>query len=176
MIGYSLPYVILVLVYLLLGILEIRYTKFKRIIQICESCIFILFFGARGYIGTDWYNYYNYYSTTTLQDWGTADYEFLFSLLAKLFHQIGFNFSFWIFFLTSFQAFLFDKYFSKKVPYMFFAYIMLIAIFPNLLIDTIRNFICRKTRFFMPSRSWFEWPAMVSLGLSCGSTGCKSGY
>lgn len=140
MINYSLPYVGIIILYIILGSFEIKENKYFRFLQRIECVIFVFFFGCRGYIGTDWLNYYNYYTNTSLFVWDSNDYEIIFSLVAKLFHESGASFSIWIFFLTLVQAYLFDRFFSKKIKYMFLAYIVLISVFPNLFIDTLRNF------------------------------------
>lgn len=139
MLDYSLPYLLVIIAYLILGYLEIRFARKKRAIQVIECLLFILFFGLRGNIGTDWINYQEYY--TTKSQWNFTRYEPGFCMLANLSSAVNLNYSSWIFVISILQGFLFDFYFSKKVKYMSLAYIVLISFYPNLVIDTLRNFI-----------------------------------
>lgn len=139
MLNYSLAYLIVLLLYLLLGFLEYRFSAYKRNIQIVECLFFILFFGLRGYIGTDWINYHEYYATKSI--WNFTRYEPGFCLLTNLCSAINLPYYSWIFLIVVLQGFLFDFYFRKKIKYMSLAYIVLISFFPNLVIDTLRNFI-----------------------------------
>ena len=139
----SFPYLILLLSFLILGILEKCYPHERRKVQILECFLFIFFFFFRGFVGTDWTNYYEYYTSLSNSNytWNLTRYEPSFSILANLCHALNFDYNGWIFLLVAIQGILFDSFFSKKVDYMFLPYIITIAIFPNLIIDTLRNFL-----------------------------------
>lgn len=136
----SIPYLILQFLFLFVGIFEIYYPQYKRKIQGLECVLFVCFFGFRGYVGTDWSNYYDYYTSLGGQ-WNLQRYEPGFSLLANVCNTLGLDYQSWVFLLVAIQGILFDAFFSRKVKYMFLAYIVTIAIFPNLIIDTLRNFL-----------------------------------
>lgn len=139
MLENSLTYLLVLVSYLFLGFLEYRFPVYKRNIQFVECLFFIFFFGLRGYIGTDWINYYEYYTTKSI--WNFTRYEPGFCLLTNLCSAINLSYNSWIFLIVVLQGFLFDFFFSKKIKYMYLAYIILISFFPNLIIDTLRNFI-----------------------------------
>ncbi|WP_297274033.1 EpsG family protein [uncultured Bacteroides sp.] len=144
MLEYSFPYVVVAIIYLLLGYYEFAFKNNiiqKRKIQIIECIIFVLFFGLRGYIGTDWMNYLFYYENKTDALYETGSFELGFDIVVKLCSSVNIDYCVFVFLITIVQGYLFDKYFSKKVDYMFWTYLLLIAIFPNLIIDTLRNFI-----------------------------------
>lgn len=139
MIYTTLPYLVFLIILCVLGFYEIKSIK-KRKIQIIEASVFILFWGFRGYIGTDWYNYLYFYENTVL-DFGTLlEYEPFFTIAARFCKSLGLNYLAFNFLMFSCQVILFDFYFRKKLKYMFVAYICLFVFFPNLLIDTVRNF------------------------------------
>ncbi|MDI5950742.1 EpsG family protein [Flavobacterium yafengii] len=139
---YSLPYIILLLVYLLLYFVEkTSHTIFNRkIIRFFCAFLFVFFFGFRGFIGSDWYNYQEYYSEATLSTWTIYDFEIGFSFFVKLFNDLGFSYEFFVFFITSLQVFLFDRFVKNEGRNVALAYICLISLFPLLIIDLLRNF------------------------------------
>lgn len=139
---YSLPYIILLLVYLLLYFVEnTSHTVFRRkIVRFFCAFLFVFFFGFRGYVGSDWYNYQEYYSEATLSLWTIYDFEIGFSFFVKLFNDIGFSYEFFVFFITLVQAFLFDRFIKNECKNVALAYICLISLFPLLIIDLLRNF------------------------------------
>jgi len=158
---FSFPYLFLILVYIILYFAENRNknnTSNKRI-RFLSAFVFLLFFGFRGYIGSDWINYEYYYSETTLDSWTYQDYEVGFSFIAKLFHDLGYSYHFFVFFITLFQVLLWDRFLKIQSNQIALSYIILISLFPLLIIDLLRNltsvliaiqaidFINKKKRF-----------------------------
>lgn len=144
MFEFSYPYIIISIIYLILGYCELttkNNIRKRRKIQIIECFVFILFFGLRGYVGTDWLNYYLYYQNLSDNYGEFGSFEPGFDILVRFCSYINIDYCVFVFLITIVQGYLFDKYFSRKVDYMFWTYLLLMAIFPNLIIDTIRNFI-----------------------------------
>ncbi len=64
---YSIPYLILLLLYFVLAIVEyLNKNDQKRQWAVIITCatVFVMFFGLRGFIGWDWTNYYPLYNST----------------------------------------------------------------------------------------------------------------
>jgi hypothetical protein len=139
---YSLPYFFLILIFLLIYLYEKSSSGLKTNVKVRFLCgfIFVLFFGFRGYIGSDWLNYNAYYSEATLSSWSSRDYEIGFSFLAKLFHDLNFDFEYFVLVITLFQVFLWDRFLKYNSSNIALSYIILISIFPLLVIDLLRNF------------------------------------
>ncbi|RZJ52891.1 MAG: EpsG family protein [Flavobacterium sp.] len=142
MLIYSLPYFFLIFIYLLLYLYEKNGITPEKTLKVrfIAAFIFILFFGFRGYIGSDWFNYNAYYSEATLSSWTSQDYELGFSFVAKLLHDIGFSFEYFVLIITIFQTFLFDRFLKNESKNVSLGYVILICIFPLLIIDLLRNF------------------------------------
>jgi hypothetical protein len=113
-------------------------TNNKRI-RFISAFIFLIFFGFRGYVGSDWFNYEYYYSETTLDSWTIQDYELGFSFFAKLFHDLGLTYHFFIFFITLIQVILWNRFLKTQSNQIALSYIILISLFPLLIIDLLRN-------------------------------------
>lgn len=139
---FSLPYLALILCYVFFYFYEksSQQSNNKSIAGFLCAFVFILFFGFRGFIGSDWFNYENYYSEATLDLWTAFDYEIGFSFLVKLFHDLGFEYSFFVFFITLMQVFLWHRFLKRESYNISLAYIVLISCFPLLIIDLLRNF------------------------------------
>jgi len=139
---FSLPYLALILCYVFFYFYEKsnQQSNNKSIAGFLCAFVFILFFGFRGFIGSDWFNYENYYSEATLDVWTAFDYEIGFSFLVKLFHDLGFEYSFFVFFITLIQVFLWHRFLKRESYNISLAYIVLISCFPLLIIDLLRNF------------------------------------
>lgn len=139
---YSLPYLFLILLYVIIYFYEISNNELRNSnnARFFSAFIFVLFFGFRGFIGSDWFNYESYYSDTSLSTWTVFDYEIGFSFVAKLFHDLGLSFEFFVFFITLIQVFLWDRFLVRESKYISLPYIILISIFPLLIVDLLRNF------------------------------------
>lgn len=136
---YSLPYILLILIFFIASYFEKHAKNKKSIVKFC-SIIFVLFFGFRGYIGTDWFNYNNYYAEATLKSWSTNDYEIGFAFIVKLFNDLGIPYLYFVLLLNIFQVYLWNKFLKDlKLP-IALSYAILIAIFPLLIVDLLRNF------------------------------------
>lgn len=139
---YSLPYFFLVLIFLAIFLYEKSDKSLKTLINVrfLSAFVFIFFFGFRGYIGSDWFNYSGYYNETTLSVWNSRDYEIGFSFLAKLFHDLKFDFKYFVLAITLIQVFLWDRFLKYNSSNIALCYILLISMFPLLIIDLLRNF------------------------------------
>ncbi len=140
---YSLPYLLLVSSFFILTVLEYK-TKEEvvrnRIRGFC-AIIFIFFFGLRGYIGSDWINYERWFNEITAQHWLLRNVEPGFSFLGLFCKFIGFEYSWFQFFIVSLQVFLFDKFMSRYSKNISLSYVFLVALFPIAIIDLLRNFL-----------------------------------
>lgn len=139
---YSLPYLFLIVVFLMIYFAENsikKKNKSNKIILYLCGFIFLLFFGFRGYVGSDWFNYEYYYSDTTLSTWTIQDYELGFSFIAKMFHDLGFSYHYFVFFITFIQVILWSRFLKTQSNQISLSYIVLISLFPLLIIDLLRN-------------------------------------
>ncbi|MET3028183.1 EpsG family protein [Flavobacterium sp. UW10123] len=139
---FSLPYLFLILCYVFLYFYEKSAKESNNKVKagFLGALLFVFFFGFRGFIGSDWFNYENYYSEATLDVWTAFDYEVGFSFLVKLFHDLGFQYSFFVFFITLIQTILWHRFLKRQSYNISLAYIVLISCFPLLIIDLLRNF------------------------------------
>lgn len=139
---FSFPYLILILIYIIIFFGE-NSNKKKDIsnkrIRLVSAFIFLIFFGFRGYVGSDWLNYDYYYSETSLRSWTVQDYELGFSFVAKLFHDCGFSYHYFVFFITLIQVLLWNRFLKTQSNQIALSYIILISLFPLLVIDLLRN-------------------------------------
>jgi len=139
---FSFPYLILILVYIIIYFYENsknQKDKSNKSVRYISAFVFLLFFGFRGYVGSDWFNYEYYYSETTLDYWTIQDYELGFSFIAKLFHDFGFSYHYFVFFITLIQVLLWDRFLKTQSNQVSLSYIILISLFPLLIIDLLRN-------------------------------------
>ncbi|MCP1997429.1 EpsG family protein [Flavobacterium sp. HSC-61S13] len=102
--------------------------------------MFLLFFGFRGYIGSDWFNYNLKYESTLWNVWTADDYEIGFSFLMKMSKLLGLSYQSFVLGITLIQVFLINKLFGSYLKYVSLGYILLIALFPIVIIDLLRNF------------------------------------
>lgn len=141
--GYSFPYIVLLVFYLGLFFLEATRRNdvvFKRHLRIICGGIYFIFFGFRGYIGSDWYNYEISYFYTQWGEWLLTDYEFGFSIIAKSFKAFELSYFNLVAFTTLLQVVLFDRFFSRYSETISLCYVIMIALFPVVIIDLQRNF------------------------------------
>lgn len=140
---FSQPYIYILAFYTLLFFIElfnIRHLLSRKVIRIVCAATFFSFFGFRGYVGTDWFNYEISYDLTTWNTWLLSDYEPGYSIVAKACKYFGLNYFTFVAVITLIQTWLFDKFINRYSPSISLCYIIVIALFPILIIDLLRNF------------------------------------
>lgn len=128
-IRYSIPYLCLVLYFILLFFLELQVKRQKTyllknmlIIRLLAGVGLLIFFGFRGFVGWDWTIYYpTFYNTPEIfslhsDSFAESKYEPAFIILMSFFKTISGNYHFFIFFNTLIDIvilLIFLKQFSK---------------------------------------------------------------
>lgn len=139
---YSIPYILLGAIYILLSVIYYKgkSEKAKLKIRIFSVFLFVFFFGFRGFVGTDWYLYYDYYYYF-LNDSNHRDVEPGFAFLARFIRYLGCNYHLFVLIITIIQGILLDNFLKKYSTNIPLSYAVLIAVFPLLIIDLLRNFL-----------------------------------
>ena len=120
---YSIPYVILVLIY---GLLADYYRRLDDVgkLRVNMACvvIFLLFFGFRGFVGQDWSNYYPVFSQLSSANIGDFFYSFDetsfepgFVLLLLCCKSIFDSYHFMVFIVVLINVFLLFRFLLKNV-------------------------------------------------------------
>lgn len=142
MFDYNIPYLLLILIFLLLSLLERKKIVGKSKIRFFSGLFFFIFFGTRGLIGSDWYNYMYYFDNASFSDIKIVeDFELGFSFLTKFLKLIGFNYNYYVLFITLIQTILFDNIIRKYSVNISLTYALFICLFPLLIIDALRNLL-----------------------------------
>ncbi|MCL1669433.1 EpsG family protein [Elizabethkingia ursingii] len=142
MFDYNIPYLLLILAFLLLSLLERKEIVGKSKIRFFSGLFFFIFFGTRGLIGSDWYNYMYYFDNTSFSDIKIVeDFELGFSFLTKFLKLIGFNYNYYVLFITLIQTILFDNIIRKYSVNISLTYALFVCLFPLLIIDALRNLL-----------------------------------
>ena len=132
--GYSTPYIVLNIIFLILSVLSFASKKESTQKQwaLLSAIVFIVFFAFRGYVQTDTLNYYNLFERlpsifTQFPD--EPDYDTGFLVYMSIIKSIGFSYNHFIFISSVIDlillTILFRQYFSYKY-YAFYFYIFLI--------------------------------------------------
>ncbi|MEC4086897.1 EpsG family protein [Myroides odoratimimus] len=140
MLSNNLPYLVLILLYFILFYIELRLPQQRnKISQIC-FIIYLFFFGFRGLIGTDWYNYQIEYDFLGNSMSYTSTLEQGFQFIVYICNSIGLSYYNFVFVITTLQSVLLYKILDYHAKYISLSYIILIAIFPIVIVDLLRNF------------------------------------
>jgi len=146
--NYSIPYLILLICYIFLAIIEYNnknnHAIYKFIIVIC-SIIYVFFFGLRGFIGWDWTNYYlRYENTSNLINlsFNTSIPDFGFLIYMSLFKTLYINYYAFVFINVILHIFLLNIFLKRYLPpgyYVFGIIVFLIMGGFVMEVDTMRN-------------------------------------
>ncbi|RRA90390.1 EpsG family protein [Paenimyroides viscosum] len=137
---YSLPYILLLICFSILFFLEYYFPNSRKKISVTSAVLFLFFFGFRGLIGSDWYNYQLEYEYIGIDYIYVSNLEEGFNLLVKICKYFSLSYSNFILFITFIQTILLKKILDKYATYISLFYIILIALFPIVIIDLVRNF------------------------------------
>lgn len=169
---YSIPYVILVLIYGILSFLYQSYKDEKALlnIRVICICIFLFFFGFRGFVGDDWTNYYHLYEKLdvhgfqeliyAMQD--TA-YEPGFFFLSLLCYTVsGGSYFFYNFVCCALCLFLLYKFlrrYVENIPLGFLLYICMggFVMSTNLMRNSISILIFANTVHLLAERKALKY-------------------
>lgn len=126
----ALPYILLVIFYILLSAVSYYKNKFRLIIEVISVAVFILFFGFRGFIFYDWSSYYPAFeslpdvSTLFTQDWLKWGWEPGFILFATIIKELTGSYQFFILVCTVINAILLTKFFKLYLPILPLGFMM----------------------------------------------------
>lgn len=137
---YSFPYLIISLLFLLLFFIEYKIPNSRKKVSYASALIFMFFFGFRGLIGSDWYNYQIEYEYISWNNLYISNLEEGFNLMIKVSKDLSLNYNQFITVITLIQTILLKIIFERYAKYISFSYFILIALFPIVVIDLLRNF------------------------------------
>lgn len=164
---YSLPYILFVLLYIILTIVELDSAGNPRLKQnIRFICIiaFVYFLGLRGFIGWDWYNYYPFFlkiptvweSFSSIETYYTqTSFEIGFCIYTSIVKSIVNDYHFYIFVSVVIDVLIinaFIKRYSRWYAFTFLIYLVMGSL--ALEIDVLRNI--KAIMFFMLSIPYIE--------------------
>ena len=139
---YSIPYILIVCAYIILSIVNYRTNskEMKLKIRFLSALLFFSFFAFRGFIGVDWVNYYVYFNDPSIALESGSEIGFAF--LTKTIRFFGVNdYLLYSLIITTIQLILLDNFLKRYSPNIPLSYAILIAIFPVLIIELLRNFL-----------------------------------
>lgn len=117
---YSVPYLIVVTIYLMLSLLivsERNKYKFGTRVRIFCVGLFVLFIGLRGFVGSDCYPYYyNYQQTSTFYNFYEGSFEPGFVFIFRCFKTLGFSYAGYLFIITVIEGLVLDAFFKRYSP------------------------------------------------------------
>lgn len=160
---YSLPYILLILSFIIIASFQIFIKLDKSSIRYLNSyvgIIFVIFFGFRGFVGWDWFNYYPYFkqlSTIDSFDFTKTSYDVGYSLYSSILKTISPNYNFFIFTSTLFDYILLNLFIKRYLPkHLYaFAFIVFIVMEGSLIeINLLRN--VKALLFFLVSLQYIE--------------------
>lgn len=136
---FSLPYILILCFYLLLGCFESKNGATIKI-RIVLVLTYVLFIGFSGYIGSDWYNYLNYYKSSNEVLWYERNSELGFAVFTKLTYSLGLTYIELKVLIALIQAILLDRILYRTGSNLSLCYAIILAFFPIMIIDLLRNF------------------------------------
>ena len=143
---YSIPYIIVVTLYLLLSLLTVSKrgkNRFSSHVRVLCVTLFVCFIGLRGFIGSDCYVYYYYFQKSSqLSVFSDTHYEPGFVILLKIFNGLGFSYSCYQFLMGLIIGSILDVFFRRYSTNYALAWLAFFA-FGGLIIavDLQRNII-----------------------------------
>ncbi len=160
---YSIPYLILLLAYFALAVVEQRGRDnpavLPRVMAACAA-VYVLFFGFRGFIGWDWTNYYQWYHDTPglfkLRP-GAFGTEPGFVVLMSAFRQLSLGYHVFVLVNSVVHVWLLSLFLKRYAPEGFhaFGFVVFFAMGGfGLEVDTLRN--CMSIMFFLVSIRYVE--------------------
>ena len=126
----ALPYILLVIFYILLSAVSYYKNKFRLIIEVISVAVFILFFGFRGFIFYDWSSYYPAFeslpdvSTLFTQDWLKWGWEPGFILFASIVKELTNSYQFFVLLCTLINVILLTRFFKLYLPILPLGFMM----------------------------------------------------
>ncbi len=144
----ALPYILLVLFYIILTVISYYKSRSRFIIEIISIVVFILFFGFRGFIFYDWSSYYPAFEslpdifTLFTQDWMKWGWEPGFILFASIIKELTNSYQFFILLCTVINTLLLTRFFKLYIailPLGFMMYLTMNGI--QISTDLLRNSI-----------------------------------
>ena len=144
----ALPYILLVLLYIVLSAVSYYKIRLRPIIEVISVVVFILFFGFRGFIFYDWASYYPAFeslpniSTLFTQDWVKWGWEPGFILFAAIIKELTNSYQFFILLCTVINIILLTRFFKLYIsilPLGFMMYLTMNGI--QISTDLLRNSI-----------------------------------
>lgn len=176
--GYSTPYIVLCIIFLILSALSLlsKSNSLHRQVAFLSIVVFVIFFGFRGFVQTDTLNYYNLFSRlpNILEQFpNEPDCDEGFLLYMGIIKLFGFNYQHFILISTIIDiillTILFRQYFSFKY-YPFYLFLFVIFMGLGYEFNLMRN-IKSVLLFFISvkyiySRNFIKFLVLNLVGLS----------
>ena len=171
----ALPYILLVIFYILLSAVSYYRNKFRLIIEVISVAVFILFFGFRGFIFYDWSSYYPAFeslpdvSTLFTQDWLKWGWEPGFILFASIVKELTNSYQFFVLLCTLINVILLTRFFKLFIPFLPLGFVMYfsmngIAISTDLLRNSISICIFLNAIPYIQKRRIVPYISLCLLG------------
>lgn len=171
----ALPYILLVIFYILLSAVSYYKNKFRLIIEVISVAVFILFFGFRGFIFYDWSSYYPAFeslpavSTLFTQDWLKWGWEPGFILFASIVKELTNSYQFFVLLCTLINVILLTRFFKLFIPFLPLGFVMYfsmngIAISTDLLRNSISICIFLNAIPYIQKRRIVPYISLCLLG------------
>ena len=128
----AIPYILFILYYYILAILELSNIKPKKNCIVCASLFMMVFFlGFRGFIGADWINYYpNFRDVPTIYEYNWLQYAFssyyepFFQVFTSIIKSVYNNYFFYLFINVLIDAIILHYFFSRYSPTYAFSFLI----------------------------------------------------
>ena len=146
---YSVPYLLLLSLFILLTVVEYNYDnnrKIRQCVRICCCALFVLFFGFRGFVGWDWVNYYPAYqeivplfSRGYLNNYDIGTFEGGFVTFMSVVKLISSNYHFFILVCVVIDVSILHVFFKRHSSNYAFSFLIFIALYLGAELDILRN-------------------------------------
>lgn len=146
---YSVPYLLLLSLFILLTVVEYNYDnnrKIRQCVRICCCALFVLFFGFRGFVGWDWVNYYPAYqeivplfSRGYLNNYDIGTFEGGFVTFMSIVKLISSNYHFFILVCVVIDVSILHVFFKRYSSNYTFSFLIFIALYLGAELDILRN-------------------------------------
>lgn len=146
---YSVPYLLLLSLFILLTVVEYNYDnnrKIRQCVRICCCALFVLFFGFRGFVGWDWMNYYPAYqeivplfSRDYLNNYDIGTFEGGFITFMSVVKLISSNYHFFILVCVVIDVSILHVFFKRYSSNYAFSFVIFMALYLGSEVEILRN-------------------------------------
>ena len=159
----AIPYILFILFYYILAILELSNIKPKKNCIVCASLFMMVFFlGFRGFIGADWINYYpNFRDVPTIYEYNWLQYAFssyyepFFQVFTSIIKSVYNNYFFYLFINVLIDAIILHYFFSRYSPTYAFSFLIFFVMGGLAIeVDLLRN--VKSIMLFLLSVKYIE--------------------